>query len=379
MTQEDKLRRSPLHDHHVALEAKMGQEGDCLVPLSYGNALGEVRETRARAGVLDMSHTARIRLRGDDAVALLERVCTHDVARQEDATLADALLCNARGGIFADVQLLRLEDHWLLTTSAGNREKVLEHLAAHAAGMDVKIDDQTAKSARIDVFGPKAGEILDAVLPFKVSQMKPGAAIEGAMLIVKYSAARSDLGQLWGAQVYLPAMLAGRAWNFITRKAESQAIKPAGLAALDVMRIEEGLPRYGHEINETINPITAGLEKLLDLGHDFVGRDAVAQLSRRPPARKRVSLALGQANSPPHGATEIKDSIFLFDLQDIIPRQGAVVLDAEGAEVGVVTSGTYSPTRKAVLALAYVAASAATPGAKLQVDIVGQRKEATVQ
>jgi aminomethyltransferase len=378
MTHEDKLRQSPLHDLHMALEAKMGDEAGHLVPLSYGNALGEVRETRARAGVFDLSHAGRIRLRGDQAQTLLERLCTHDVAHQEDATVAPSLLCNERGGIVSDAQLLRLEDHWLLDTPAGNRAKVLEHLAAHWAGLSVKIDDQTDKSVRIDVLGPRAGTILDALLPFKVSQMAPGAVIEGSMLIVKYVAARTDLGRLWAAQVILPTMLAGKAWNFITHKAGDNAIKPAGMAALDVLRIEEGLPRYGHEINETIDPITAGLAHLVDLGHEFVGRDAVAQLSQRPPARKRVSLVIGPDRPPLHGATEITDSVFLFDLQDIIPRQGATILDADGAEVGVVTSGTYSPTRRAVIAMGYVAASAASPDAKLHVDFMGQHKGATV-
>lgn len=377
MTQEEKLRTSALHDCHMALEAKMGQEANWQVPLSYGNALGEVREARSRAGVLDMSHCAMVRVRGGQAPALLERVCTHNVARQEDATIAPTLLCNARGGILAEAQLLRLEEHWLLTTSAGNREKALEFLSAHAAGLDVKVEDQTAKNVRLDVLGPKAPEILDAVLPFKASHLPPSAVIEGSMLIVKYVAARADLGSLWRAQVFLPAMLAGRAWSFVTRKAEDNAVKPMGLAALDVLRIEEGLPRYGHEINETIDPVTAGLTAMVDLGHEFVGRDALAGLVQRPPARRRVKL-LFQDHTPLDRASEIKDSIFLFDLQDIIPRQGAVVLDKEGAEVGVVTSGTYSPAGPAVIAQAYVAASYAMAGGELLVDIVGQRKAVKV-
>lgn len=356
----------------------MGDEAGHSVPLSYGNALSEVRETRDRAGVFDLSHAGRIRLRGDDAQTLLEQLCTHDVAHQEDATIAPTLLCNERGGILAEAQLLRLEDHWLLNTPAVNLAKVLEHLAEHADGLAVKIDDQTDKTVRIDVLGPRAGEILDALLPFKVSQMSSGAVIEGSMLIVKYVAARSDMGRLWGAQVILPTMLAGKAWNFITHKAGDNAIKPAGMAALDVLRIEEGLPRYGHEINETIDPITAGLGHLVDLDHDFVGRDAVAQLSARPPARKRVSLVIGPDRPPLGGATEITDSVFLFDLQDIIPRQGATILDADGAEVGVVTSGTYSPTRQAVIAMGYVTTAAAAPEAKLHVDLQGVRKGATV-
>ena len=177
----------------------------------------------------------------------------------------------------------------------------------------------------------------------------------------------------------MPALLAGRAWNYITIKAGDRAIKPAGMAALDILRIEEGVCRYGHEINETIDPLTAGLEKLVDLRHDFVGKEAISRLWGRPPARRRVRLAVAPERSPLHGATEIKDSIFLFDLQDIIPRQGAVLLDESGTEVGVVTSGTYSPARQGVVAMGYVAASAAQPGARLIVEFLGQRKEAVVE
>ncbi len=244
------------------------------------------------------------------------------MAHQEDATAAATLLCNAKGGILAEALLLRMEDHWLLTSSPGNHEKLLSHLAAHAGGLEVKIDDQTDKNVRLDVIGPAAGKILDAVLPFRVSELPPGAVLEGSMLVVKYVAVRADLGSLWGAQVILPALLAGRAWNYITIKAGDRAIKPAGMAALDILRIEEGVCRYGHEINETIDPLTAGLEKLVDLRHDFVGKEAISRLWGRPPARRRVRLAVAPERSPLHGATEIKDSIFLFDLQEHHPAPG---------------------------------------------------------
>lgn len=376
MTQEE-LRPTVLHDCHMALEAKMGQEGDCLVPLSYGNALGEVGQTRQRAGVIDMSHTVRIRFRGDHALDLLERICTHDVAHQQDDSLAQSLLCNERGGIIAEIELLRLESSWLMTSSAGNRASLLEYVQLQGAGMNVKIEDLTLKQARIDVLGPQAKELLDAVLPFKVSDLKNGGVKEGSMLLVKYIAARSDMGGLWGAQVYLPELLAAKAWNFITHKAGDRAIKPLGLAALDVLRIEEGIVRYGHEINQTIDPVTARLENMLHMGHEFVGREALLQLQQRRPARVRVGLLLESSNRLA-AAKEIKDSIFLFDLQDIIPRQGAAILDSAGSEIGVVTSGTYSPTMSSAIAMGYISASAAQVGGDVLLDIQGTRKQATV-
>ncbi|MBS3734114.1 MAG: hypothetical protein KGY99_04235 [Phycisphaerae bacterium] len=342
---------TPLHDAHVAAEAKLADEAGRLMPISYGDAVGEASRVRGSAGVADCSHVGRIRIRGDGALGLLERVCTHDVAHMEDNTAADTLLLTEQAGILDAARLIRLERFWVLLTSPLCREKVLAHLQALCDEHGAKVDDQTAKTAMVRVAGSDAPRRLDAVLPFRVSGLTPGDVLFGSLMVARYIADRDDGVGLWSACVQVPGMLAGRAWRYVTAKAGDNAMAPVGLAALDVLRIEAGRCRYGHEINETIDPMTAGLDDRIDWDRDgFIGRAALEEHRRKPPPRR-----LGGLLCEP-------------DAAQTIPRHGSPVRDATGREVGTVTSGTYSPALDRPIALAHVARTL-EPAAELIITV----------
>lgn len=362
---EEKLRQSPLNDKHRALEAKLADEGGWQMPLTYGSVMDECGEVRRRGGVFDLSHQGRIRVRGDGALDLLQRVCCGDVAHQEDETAAEMPLLNDRGGILDVALLLRLPEHWLVVTSAGNREKILAHLQAHAQGQPVKITDQTGKTAQLSVSGPGAAGILDRVLPEKVSSLPPLAVRQGSYAVATYTAVRTGWTGEWGLDVILPGMLAGKAWEYITASAGDQAMHPIGLAARDVLRIEAGRVRYGHEVNETIDPVTAGFAELVDWtsGRDFLGVEAVRKIRARGPARQRVGLVLTEDPSARVHS---------------IARHGTPVVGEQGREVGVVTSGTYSPALQRSIAMAYVSQFAGEVGRELRVELPGQSLPARV-
>ncbi|HOF17540.1 MAG TPA: glycine cleavage T C-terminal barrel domain-containing protein [Phycisphaerae bacterium] len=360
---ETELLRTALHDRHVALGATMGAEAGWHVPLRYTGPLDEAAEVRRRAGVMDLSHRSRIRIRGDGAPELLARACTHDATRQEDDTAADTLLLNERGGVLDTGTLIRLENFWVFNGAPPCREKTLRHLESLAEGLDARVDDQTLKTTLLAVTGPEAPRILDAVLPFRAGDLPAGAVKFGSLMIARYIAARvSDSGE-WGVEVSLPNLVAGQAWRFITEKAGPNAVRPVGLAAADVLRIEAGLCRYGHEFNETIDPLSAGLEDRLHWEHDFLGRDALDKLRARSLARRRVGLVL---EAPAERAAAV------------IPRQGAAVRRADGSEAGAVTSATFSPAREVVLAMAYLSPVAAEVGEKLSVETPAGPCDATV-
>ncbi|HUS46584.1 MAG TPA: glycine cleavage T C-terminal barrel domain-containing protein [Phycisphaerae bacterium] len=360
---EGELLKTALHGKHVAMGAKMVAAAGWEMPLVFSSVSEEVRAVRSRAGVADVSHGGRIRIRGDGAVDMLERLCTGDVVHQEDDTALYTLLCNERGGVIDHGFLLRLEGFWVLTCSPECREKVLAHLQAAAADFDAKVDDQTERTSQILVTGPGAPAILDAVLPMKVSPLPPLAARTGSLMIARYIAMRTSPVSLWGVEVILTNMLAGQAWRFITEKGGDNRIAPVGLVALDVLRVEAGLPRYGRELNETIDPITAALERAVDFGHDFLGRDAIKKIRDKGAARKLVGMMLeGSPSGQPVGGT--------------IPGQGTPVFDKDGVEVGAVTSATFSPTLNKVIAMAYVAGEASVVG---QVLSVGQVRASVVE
>ena len=366
MTENQNLSKTALYEKHVALEATMADVAGWSMPLSYRSVLDEVGEVRSRAGIFDMTHIARIRIRGDGTLSLLERVCTHDVAHQEDDTAAATLLCNDRGGIIDVCHLLRLEDCWLLLASPINRAKVLEYLQPLAGQFGAKVDDQTQKGTMVSLCGPAAAAALDKVLPEMVSTLGAGAAKSGSMMMARYIVARVNFTGLWELLVILPSMFASQAWRFITEKAGKSVIRPAGLAARDVLRIEAGLPIYGHEVNETIDPFTAGLGGLVAMDHDFVGSAALKELSGKSPARKQVGIVLEEIpeastlNLAADISEPAKQPAGIF-----IPRQGAIVSRPDGSEAGTVTSGTYSPALGRIVAMAYVSADVASPESQI--------------
>jgi len=357
------LLRSALHSKHVAAGAKMSEVAGWEMPLSYGSTLEEVRRVHGGAGVFDISHLGRIRIRGGGAVDLLQRVCTADAAHQEDDTALHTLLCNDSGGVIDDCWLVRVEGFWLLTTNACNRRKVLAHLQGHAADFDVKIDDQTERTTQVLVAGARAKDMLDAVLPEKPSALPRRAVKVGSLMIARYVAMRVGYCNQWSLEVILPNMVAAQAWRFITEKADQHAIAPAGLAARDVLRIEAGLCRYGHELNETIDPMTACLEAAVDFSHEFIGAGALRKVRDRQPSRKRIGLLLRRKAGTQAAA---------------IPKQGSLVRAADRREIGTVTSGTFSPALKCAAAMAYVGTEAAEAGTELLVEINSESHPAKV-
>ena len=275
MSEGTELLRTALHARHVAAGAEMGPVCGWEMPRHYGDPQAEYERARARAAVMDVSHVGRIRVRGDGAVDLLERLCTADVGRQEDDRAQYTLLLNQAGGILADAMVVRLESFWVLTVAPARRQAVLAHAQALAGDFGAKVDDQTFKTSMLATVGPAAGAILDRVLPKKPSRLARGSALTGSMLIARYIASRTGPTRLWSLEVMLPNMLAGKAWQFITHKAGDNAIAPAGLLVRDRLRADAGIGAWGEDFDESSTPVSAGLMKAVDLGHDFLGRDAV--------------------------------------------------------------------------------------------------------
>ncbi len=357
MTSSDQQLKGSLHDKHVAMDASMGDEAGWSVPLSYTSAMEEAAEVHRRAGVFDVSHCGRIRIRGAGALDLLERVCTHDVAHQEDNTTVPSLLCNERGGIIDYARLIRLESFWVLVTSDICRTKVLEHLTGLAGDFGAKVDDQTPKTTMLAITGPAARDMLEKVLPFSIASIAPGEVKFGSIMIAKYIAEVTSFTGHWGTCVSVPGMLAGKAWQFITDKAGDDSVRPCGMDAMELLRIEAGQLRYGHELNETIDPAVAGLMGCVDFGHEFIGKAALEQLRDSSPARTLVGLVLDG---------------------NCIAGQGTVITDDQGGEIGAVTSGTFSPSLDKPIAMAYVNVAACEEGSQVSLEVQGESCTATI-
>jgi aminomethyltransferase len=360
--------RSPLYESHVSAGARMVVRDGWEVPADFGQCRHECLQLRTRAAVMDLTADGRIRVRGDGALNMLERLCTADVARQEDDTAIRSLLLNEQGGVIEMVTVVRLDGWWVLTCSPARRQAVLEHLQAHAEQFGAKVDDQTFKTVTLAVVGPMGAEILDRFLPDKVSRLAGGAVKVGSMLIANYIAARTGATDLWSLEVTLPNMLAGQAWKFITAKAGSNALPPAGMDAREVLRIEAHLPRWGYEMDDNTDPISAGLGSMVCLDKDFIGAEAVAPAGQAggPAGTGSRRVAWSMEAGAPTGP------------QAAITR-GDKLLDPGGRVIGAVTSAAFSPSANTWLGQGRAEAGLLGTGSLLAIETAaGQRHFVTV-
>jgi aminomethyltransferase len=233
------MPESPLAKTQRQLGAEMTSLADWTVAANFGDLDAEIDAIQNRAAVYDLSHLGRLRVRGDDALALLETCCGEDVARLEDDTVTPLPIRNAAGDELAIICLSRLDGMWLVTTPAGQRETILTALqeANDAAGLSAKVDDQTLKTTHLAVAGPAARELLDGLLPEAPSQLARGQARMGTLMIAKYIALRTGRLPQWSLEVIIPNMMASPAWGFITTKAGKgeKTLPPVGTQAVDAL------------------------------------------------------------------------------------------------------------------------------------------------
>lgn len=324
------------------------------MPLLYTGIVEEHLHTRRAISIFDISHMGRIELRGDQAEPLLQRVCTRQLGNAEVGRSLYSHVCNESGGILDDVIVSRCADHWLVVCNASNRAKILSWLRQH--GPEVQIDDKTESSMMVALQGPKTIERISRKLPMPVAELKRYRFLSGTHMFMPYTVFRSGYTGEDGLEIILPAMAGAFAPSWIADDDENGEVKPAGLGARDTLRLEAGMPLYGHELGEQIDSISAGLAWCVDLKKDFIGADVLRKIAEQGPQRKLLGLELEGRR---------------------IARQHATVLHG-GQPVGEVTSGTFGPTVGKSIAMAYVEAEHAEEGRQLAVDLAGKPVDATV-
>ncbi len=349
------LLRTPLHERHVALGAKLGGFAGWDMPLQYTSVRDEHRVVRAQCGVFDVSHMGQIAVSGDGARAYLGHVLTNDIDKLEPGEGQYTLVCQEDGGTIDDLIVYAVLDHFMIICNASNIVPVVDWLAGRATD-DVTVADQSERYAMLalqgqaweQAIGPlvTGSEIFD--LPyFGIAQ----TAVAGVPSLV----ARTGYTGEPGIEIMCPAHRATDVWDALMASPDAPA--PVGLAARDTLRMEMGYPLYGQEISLARTAIEAGLKWACDLEGGFVGAEVL-----------RGQVADG---------TLERLCIFTLD-EPGIPRTGCPV-EVGGEVVGEVTSGTLSPTLDVGIGMAYVRADLAAPANTLQIDIRGKRKAATVR
>jgi aminomethyltransferase len=348
------LTRSPLDGTHRRLGAKMGPFAGWDMPIEYAGTLSEHRAVRTAVGVFDLTHLGKIEVTGSGAHDTLQHALSNDLDRLAAPGAAQyTLCCEDTGGIVDDLIVYREEAGYLLVPNAANWPSVSELVRASAregTGILPRPD-----LAVIAVQGPKAPELVGRIFA------------EAADLDYMHHAAVAYRGQPTrlartgytgerGFEIILPGDLAEALWAELFERGADLDVVPAGLGARDTLRLEMGYPLHGNDISTATNPIDARLGWAVALGKgDFRGRDAIAARKESGPERVLTGL---EANDR------------------LIPRHGMRVLDAS-TQVGEVTSGTFSPTLRRGIALAYLT-PAATPGTELTIDVRGKPGRFTV-
>ena len=351
------LKVTPLTDAHVALGARMVEFAGYSMPVQY--PLGVMAEhlwTREHCGIFDVSHMGQARLRGVSPLSAFEDVAPGDFIGLKPGRQKYSVLLNKTGGIIDDLMAGRPDDDGLFVVVNGackdNDFKVIDSELAGQVRIE-RLEDR----ALIAVQGPEAAAVVQGHVPatadmvFMDIRSMPGF---GTDLIVSRSGYTGEDGY----EISVPASEAARIWSLLLA---DDRVRPIGLGARDSLRLEAGLPLYGHDLDETVSPVEAGLTFAINKNRreqrDFPGAARIVRELADGPARVKVCLR---------------------GLQGAPAREGAEVADLTGVIIGVVTSGGYSPCLKAGIALAFVPPACKAPGTKLNVIVRGKAQPAEV-
>lgn len=361
------LRKTPLFDLYENSGARVVDFAGWALPVEYSGLMAEHAAVRTAAGLFDVSHMGELELHGRDAAELVQFAITNDAGRLETPGGAGVPgraiytpMCEESGGTVDDLLVYRLAPHrFLLIVNAANTETDRRWLVrlAQERGLEVAVEDRSSGLALLALQGPRAESILQELTDFPLSQLKafrfvPTAEVGGVEALVS----RSGYTGEDGFELLVEAGAAVDLWRRLMA-AGGAGILPAGLGARDTLRLESALALYGHELNRDTNPLEARLDRFVRLEQgDFVGRDAIRA------ARE-------------HGLRKLLVGLELSDRG--IARHGHLVV-AQGRQIGAVTSGTYSPTLRKSIALAFVEPAHAGIGGMVAVRIRDRDREARV-
>lgn len=353
----ENLKKTPLHDRHEAMGALMSPFAGWHMPIQYAGIEEEHRAVRGGCGVFDVSHMGEVMVSGADAEAMVNDIFTNDVRHMPDGKILYGMMLREDGGVIDDLLVYKIApDKFLLVINAGNIDKDVDWIRSQAQGRDVVIDDLCDSTAQLAVQGPTSCSVMMDILGIFCSDSLDFYTFEiydyeGEKILVS----RTGYTGEDGFEVYASPRLIAAMWDCLM---DSQCCAPCGLGCRDTLRFEAGLPLYGDELTELTTPLEAGFGMFVKMDKpSFIGKDALARQKAEGLQRKLVGLEL---------------------LAPGIARHGYQVLDSDGNEIGVITTGYRSITLGKSIALAMIDSRFAPVGTQVQVQIRRKAVPATV-
>jgi len=356
----EELRRTPLHAEHVRLGARLVPFAGFEMPVQYSGITAEHTAVRTHAGLFDVSHMGELWLEGSASADVADGLVTNHVARLEDGRAVYTCCCNERGTILDDLIVYRLsKERVLVVCNASNHDKIAGHFRERTRGK-TGFRDASDETSLLALQGPRALSILEkagvgirdvarALPSFHIRETE----VAGRRAIV----ARTGYTGEDGVEIFCSNDDAPPIWNALLSAGKPDGILPVGLGARDTLRLEARLALYGNDIDETTNPIEAGLGWVVKLDKEFVGRDAIAKVKTEGPSRTLVGFEMVGRG---------------------VARHGYPLKSKAGDTIGVCTSGGPSPTLGKSIGLGYVPVGMAKVGTELFVDCRGRDTEARI-
>ena len=353
------MKKTALSDTHEALGAKMVPFAGYLMPLSYEGVNTEHETVRNSVGVFDVSHMGEFLIEGPNALELIQKVCSNDASKLSVGRAQYSCLPNENGGIVDDLIVYRVkEELYLLVVNASNIDKDWDHISKYNEHIGAVMRNISKQYSLLAIQGPIAVEAMQSLTSVDLSAIKfyhfEVGDFAGIEHVIISATGYTGSG---GFEIYCKNEEVKQVWDKVLEAGADYGIKPIGLAARDTLRLEMGYCLYGNDINDETSPIEAGLGWITKFSKDFVNSEALAREKEHVPERKLIG----------------------FELDDRgIPRKDYDIVDGQGKKIGMVTSGTMSPSLGKGIGLGYVPFVFAEPGSKIHIQIRKNEVPATV-
>ena len=358
----EQLLKTPLHQWHVDQNGRMVDFAGWSMPVQYSSIIDEHHQTRQAIGMFDVSHMGRLYFTGDNVDVFLDRLTTRRVAGVECGKIRYSLMTNQSGGILDDVLVYHLPDingqpFHMMVVNASNRQKIVDWIGSQIGDSKIELEDRTTSSAMIAVQGPKANQAVAALSKTDPDSLAYYTGTTTTICGAEAILTRTGYTGEDGCEIICEAQHANEIWQQVHQAAKTVDGGASGLAARDTLRLEAGMPLYGHELSETINPAQTDLKFAIQFkDREFVGRSSILAAKKENTLPVRVGLKL-EGRRP--------------------ARQDCAVM-LNDQTIGTVTSGTYAPTLKSSISMAYVDPQHAQVGTEVVVDIRGKSHPARI-
>jgi aminomethyltransferase len=352
------MKTTPLTDTHIALGAKMVDFAGFYMPVRYSSDLDEHHCVRNAVGMFDVSHMGEFILKGEKALPFLQKIVSNDIAKLENGQALYGYLPNETGGIVDDLLVYHLDDgNYMCVVNAGNIDKDWAWFQQNNTE-NVEMYNISDDTALLAIQGPKAAEALQSLTEVDLSSIpyyrfKRGV-FAGVDNVIISATGYTGAG---GFELYFNKAHAVDVWNKILEAGKPFGLQPIGLGARDTLRLEKGFCLYGNDIDDTTSPLEAGLSWVTKFNKDFIAKDILLKQKADGLQRKLVGFVMVDRG---------------------IPRHGYLIKDEQGSEIGIVTSGTQSPTLGYGVGLGYVDAAYTNPDSEIYIDIRGKLLKAKV-